>query len=356
MEKRLNYLKASVRPLDTAAMDAARERQSRLAKPPGSLGRLEALSVQAAGITGQVHNEIKKTQLLVFAADNGVVSKGVSSAPQSVTLKQAVNIAQGRTGAAVLAKTFGCGVTVCDVGINGDVSCTDVINKKIAYGTHDISTGAAMTRDQALRAVLTGFEVVEITKADAVGIGEMGIGNTTTASAVLCALLDTDVTSVTSRGGGLTDAAFENKKAVIRAALEINRPDKNDVLDVISKVGGFDIAAMCGAFLGAAYFKKPAVIDGFISIVSALCAVKLCPNVLGYLIPSHASVELGYKEAAKALKVRPLFDFDMRLGEGSGCPFALAALRASCEVVNNMATFDEAGIDDSYLEDIRREI
>ncbi|MBQ4249147.1 MAG: nicotinate-nucleotide--dimethylbenzimidazole phosphoribosyltransferase [Clostridia bacterium] len=354
MEKRLKDIAASVKPLDRKAMEAARARQDRLAKPPGSLGRLEELSIQTAGITGRVNNEINSALLLVFAADNGVVSRGVASAPQSVTLKQAVNVARGKTGAAVLARSFGCDVTVCDVGINGDVFEPAVINKKIAYGTRDITSGPAMTRDEALRAVLTGFELSEKARADAIGIGEMGIGNTTTSSAVLSVLLGLDAVEVTSRGGGLTDEALKRKIDVIREAIRVNRPNAGDVIDVLSKVGGFDIAAMCGAFLGAAHSGRPAVIDGFISIVAALCAVNISGRVRDYLIPSHASAERGYAYAAKALGIRPLFDLDMRLGEGSGCPPAFALLRAACEVQRSMATFEEAGIDDGYLDEIRR--
>ncbi|MBR2742510.1 MAG: nicotinate-nucleotide--dimethylbenzimidazole phosphoribosyltransferase [Clostridia bacterium] len=355
MEKRLYDLAASVRPPDEAAKNEARRLQARLAKPPGSLGRLEELSIRLAGITGRVHNEIKAPHLLVFAADNGVAVRGVSSAPQSVTLKQAVNIARGKTGAAVMAAAFGCAVTVCDVGIAGDVCDAAVMNKKIAYGTRDIVSGPAMTREQAVCAVLIGAELASGARADAVGIGEMGIGNTTTASAVLSVILGADPEYTASRGGGLTREAFAVKKAMIRAAIDKNRPNKDDVLDVLSKVGGFDIAAMCGAFIGAAYAHRPAVVDGFISAVAALCAVRLCPNVSGYLIPSHASAEAGHKLAMEALGLKTVFDLNMRLGEGSGCPLMFETLRAACAVINNMATFEEAGIDDSYLDEIRRE-
>ena len=181
----------------------------------------------------------------------------------------------------------------------------------------------------------------------------MGIGNTTTSSAVLSVLLSADVESVTGRGGGITDDSFRKKKAVIQSAIQLNQPDKNDVIDVLSKVGGFDLAAMCGAFLGSAAAKKPVVIDGFISAVAALCAVKLCPNVRHYLIPSHASYEIGYQLAMDALELQPIFLLNMRLGEGSGCPLAFQVLEAACAVINDMATFDQAGINDDYLDEIR---
>lgn len=354
MQKELDALVREVLPLDRGAMTAAKEYQARLAKPPGSLGRLEEISIQLAGITGRVHNALIKKQLLVFAADNGVVAEGVSSAPQSVTKQQTINLMRGKTGAAVLAKHFGCGLTVCDVGVNADIYESTVLNRKIAYGTQNICTGPAMTREQTLQAILTGAEIARTVDADVIGVGEMGIGNTTTSSAVLAVLLGADVEAVTGRGGGITEESFRKKKAVIRTAIEVNRPDRDDVVGVLSKVGGFDLAAMCGAFLGAAAARRPAVIDGLISAAAALCAVRLCPNVRGYLVPSHASFEIGYRLAMEAMDLRPLFDLGMRLGEGSGCPLAFQVLDAACAVINDMATFDEAGINDDYLDEIRR--
>ena len=354
MQKEVDALVREVLPLDRSAMTAAETYQARLAKPPGSLGRLEEISIQLAGITGRVHNALNKKQLLVFAADNGVVAEGVSSAPQSVTKQQTINLMRGKTGAAVLAKHFGCGLTVCDVGVNADIYESTVLNRKIAYGTQNICTGPAMTREQTLQAILTGAEIARTVDADVIGAGEMGIGNTTTSSAVLAVLLGTDVEAVTGRGGGITEESFRKKKAVIRTAIEVNRPDRDDVVGVLSKVGGFDLAAMCGAFLGAAAARRPAVIDGLISAAAALCAVRLCPNVRGYLVPSHASFEIGYRLAMEAMDLRPLFDRGMRLGEGSGCPLAFQVLDAACAVINDMATFDEAGINDDYLDEIRR--
>lgn len=354
MQKELDALVREVLPLDRSAMTAAEAYQAQLAKPPGSLGQLEEISIQLAGITGHVHNALNKKQLLVFAADNGVVAEGVSSAPQSVTKQQTINLMRGKTGAAVLAKHFGCGLTVCDVGVNADIYESAVLNRKIAYGTQNICTGPAMTREQTLQAILTGAEIARTVDADVIGVGEMGIGNTTTSSAVLAVLLGADVEAVTGRGGGITEESFRKKKAVIRTAIEVNRPDRDDVVGVLSKVGGFDLAAMCGAFLGAAAARRPAVIDGLISAAAALCAVRLCPNVRGYLVPSHASFEIGYRLAMEAMDLRPLFDLGMRLGEGSGCPLAFQVLDAACAVINDMATFDEAGINDDYLDEIRR--
>lgn len=354
METQLKSLLDAIRPLDAQAMEEARRRQAQLAKPPGSLGRLEELSVQLAGITGQVCSRVDKKHLLVFAADNGVVEEGVSSAPQSVTLMQTVNLTHAKTGASVLAKHFGCGITVCDVGVNAQIREPRVLNRKISFGTGNIAHGPAMTRQQAVQAILTGAEVAASTDAQVLGVGEMGIGNTTTSSAILAVLLDVPVETVTGRGGGITDESFRRKKEVIRQAIAVNRPDGADVVDVLRKVGGFDVAAMCGAFLGAAATHRPVVIDGFISVVAALCAYRLCPQVRGYLVPSHASYEIGYKLAMEALELEPMLLLGMRLGEGSGCPIAFQVLEAACAIIGDMATFDQAGIDDEYLDPIRQ--
>lgn len=353
MELELKSLLEKITPPDEAAMSAAKIRQDQLAKPPESLGRLEELSIQLAGITGKVHNTMEHPHLLVFAADNGVVEEGVSSAPQSVTLMQTINLTRAKTGASTLCKEFGVGITVCDVGVNAEIRDPAVLNRKIAFGTGNIVKGPAMTREQAISAILTGAGLAIHTEADGIGIGEMGIGNTTSSSAILSVLLDLPVEAVTGRGGGITDEAFQGKKDVIRRAIALNRPDKNDVVDVLSKVGGFDLAAMCGAFLGAAASKRPVVIDGFISVVAALCAVRLNPLVRHYLVPSHASFEIGYKLAMEEMGLQPILLLGMRLGEGSGCPLAFQVLRAACSIINHMATFQQAGIDDGYLEEIR---
>ncbi len=354
MEEQLRRLLAAISPLDEGAMNAARRRQAALAKPPGSLGRLEELSVQLAGVTGRVRNRVEKKHLLVFAADNGVAAEGVSSAPQSVTLQQTVNLTRAKTGASVLCRHFGCGITVTDVGVLGPVPEQKVVNRKVRHSTGNIALGPAMTRQEALRAILIGAQTAAETPADVLGVGEMGIGNTTTSAAVLACLLSVPVEAVAGKGGGLTEAAFEKKKAVIAQALAVNQPDPADPVEVLSKVGGLDIAAMCGAFLGAAATRRPVVIDGFISAVAALCAWRLCPQVRGYLVPSHASFEIGYRLAMEAMDLKPMLLLDMRLGEGSGCPLAFEILSAACAILNDMATFSQAGIDDGYLSDIRQ--
>ena len=349
----LQELIEKITPLDETAMIAARERQAQLAKPPGSLGRLEDLGEQLAGITGKVHNSMDHCHLLVFAADNGVFEEGVGSTPQSVTLMQTINLTRAKTGASTLCKHFGHGITVTDVGVCVDVRDPHVVNRKIAYGTRNLYKEPAMTREQAIEAIMIGAETAMNTPADALGTGEMGICNTTTSSAILSVLLDLPVEAVTGRGSGLTDEAFEYKKQVIKHAIEVNKPDPADPIDVMAKVGGFDICAMCGAFLGGAATHRPVVIDGFISVVAALCAARICPNAAKYMIPSHASYEIGYKRAMAELGLEPILLLGMRLGEGSGCPLAFEVLSAACAILNKMATFDEAGIDDDYLDELR---
>lgn len=355
-ELSLSALVGSVKPLDEAAMSAARRRQAALAKPPGSLGRLEELSIQLAGITGKPVSAIGERALLVFCADNGVVEEGVSVAPQSVTAAQTLNLVRHRTGASVLARQFGAELYVCDVGVNARLSDSRVISRKIAYGTRNMTRGPAMDRADAVGALLAGADTAAEAidhGAGAVGIGEMGIGNTTTSSTVLAALTGKDARAVTGRGGGLTDGGYAKKLAAIEKALSVNAPDPADPIDVLSKVGGFDLCAMIGAFLMAASRRVPAVMDGLISAVAALCAVRLCPEAAGFLIPSHASTEPGYRVAMDELGLEPLFDLRMRLGEGSGCPIAMMMLDAASAVMRDMATFEEAGIDDKYLEPVR---
>lgn len=356
METELQRLLGEIGPLDGGAMERARVRQGMLAKPPGSLGKLEDAAIRLAGITGQVHNRVEKRRIIVLCADNGVAEEGVASAPQSVTMAQAVNMTRRLTGMSTLAKHFGDDVQVVDMGIACPYHCPAVLDRSLAKGTRNLYRESAMTRDQAVKAILTGAALAEQAKAEgfqAVGVGEMGIGNTTTSAAVLAALTGAAVAEVTGRGGGITDQSFEKKKQVITEALRRHRPDPGDPVDVLSKVGGFDLAAMCGVFLGAARCRLPVVIDGFISIVAALCAARLRREAADYMFPSHASYEIGYALAAKELGLSPWLLLDMRLGEGSGCPLAFLVLEAACAVMNEMATFEEAAIDDGYLNEIR---
>ncbi|WP_296321068.1 nicotinate-nucleotide--dimethylbenzimidazole phosphoribosyltransferase [Treponema sp. UBA3813] len=348
---------ASVSPLNAAAMSEAASYQSSLAMPPESMGELLAIGRRLSGITGKLHNSLPKKRIIVLCADNGIAEEGVSSAPQSVTLAQAVNMTKGLTGMSALAKHFGNEVQVVDVGIKYDYDCPQIINKKVRAGTKSFLHGEAMTRDEALRAIEIGIELAKNAKADGVsvlGVGEMGIGNTTTSTVVLSVLTGLSPEKITGRGGCITDEMLAHKKEVIKKGIDLNKPKKNDAIDVLQKVGGLDLAAMCGVFLGAASCKIPVVIDGYISIVAALCASRLCPLASGYFFPSHLSEEAGYKLAMTELSLVPYLNLRMRLGEGSGCPLAFEIMDAACVIMNEMATFQQAKINDDYLDEVRR--
>lgn len=346
----------SILPADREAMDAARRRQAELAKPPGSLGALEDMSIRLAGVLRTARPEVRRCRVTVLAADNGVVAEGVSCAPQSVTVQQAVNMTRHKTGMSALAAYFGDDVQVVDVGIRTPVPCPQVLDRKIRFSTGDIAVEPAMTGQQTLDALAVGLDLARQAKAegiDAVGVGEMGIGNTTTSAAVLAALTGASVEEVTGRGGGLTDRGFATKKHVLRQALALHRPDAGDPIGVLAAVGGLDIAAMTGLFLGCAHEGLAAAVDGYISIVAALCAVRLCPRVRDVLFLSHASYEIGYRLAARELGLEPCLLLGMRLGEGSGCPLLFRVMQGACAVLNHMATFPEAAIEDGYLAPIR---
>lgn len=336
--------------------DKAKKRVDSLAKPLGSLGKLEEIAIKLSGITGKINNEIKKKCIIILSSDNGVVEEGVSSCPQYVTLAQTINFSKGLTGVAVLAKENNTDLFVIDIGVNCDGEIPGAINRKIRKGTYNIAKGPAMSYEEALRAIYIGIDMVREVKEkgyEIVGVGEMGIGNTTTSSAVLASLLNCEIDDVVGKGAGLTDEAFNKKKEVIKRAININKPNSKAPIDVLSKVGGFDLAGMVGVYIGAAYYKLPVVIDGFISAVAALVATKLCPYIKDYLIASHISKEIGYSIAIDNIGVEPMMNLDMRLGEGSGCPIAFSIVSYACAMMNNMATFEEAEIDSSYLEEIR---
>lgn len=356
----INKILSEIKPPDAAAMAAAAARQAALAKPPGSLGKLEEISVRLAGITGDITPHIEKCRVIVMCADNGVCAEGVSSAPVSVTAAQAINMTRRLTGMSSIAAYFGDDVDVVDVGISTPYDCPEIFNAKIRPGTDNIAAGPAMTVDETIRAIEVGISSAKRAAddgIDVIGVGEMGIGNTTTSSAVLAALTEIPAKEITGRGGGLTDEAFARKLLVIDRALLLNKPDPGDVIDVLAKVGGFDIAAMCGVFLGAAAYRLPAVIDGFISAVAALAAYKIAPASREYMFPSHVSAEPGYSAAMEALGLDPWLSLDMRLGEGSGCPLAFRVMQAACAAMNGMAAFGgESGIDDGYLDEIRKKL
>ncbi|MBR4078580.1 MAG: nicotinate-nucleotide--dimethylbenzimidazole phosphoribosyltransferase, partial [Christensenellaceae bacterium] len=258
--------------------------------------------------------------------------------------------------ASALAAHVGSEVEVVDVGVLTDVGCAAVFNRKVAYGTNNIRRGAAMTRDQALCAMLTGVEFADKAAEDGVdiaGCGGMGIGNTTTTAAVLCVLTGKSAAEIAGKGGGITQEAYLKKIAVIDDAIALNAPDPKNVVEILAKVGGFDLCAMTGFFLGCAKNRIPVVVDGIISIVAALAAMRMQENVKDFLFLSHRSFEKGYDTAARELGLKEYLDMDMRLGEGSGCPLMFQVISAACAVMKNMATFAQAAINDDYLEEIR---
>ena len=341
---------------DKAAMDKAREHCDKLIKPFGALGRLEEIAVRLAGITGRVKNQFDRRVVVVMAADNGVYEEGVAAAPQSFTRLQAVNITQGICGVSVFAKAASADVVVVDIGIMDAPGSDLVLDRNIRRGTANMAKGPAMTRDEAERAIDAGFEIARSLFGqgyEILGTGEMGIGNTTSTSACAIALLGMVPELAVGRGAGLTDEALANKVEVVRRALAVNKPDKDDPIDVLSKVGGLDIAGLVGCYLAAAAHRKPILIDGAISAVAALIAARLCPPAKDFMVATHRSTEQSYDAAVCELGFKPFLEMEMRLGEGSGCALAFPIVSAACTMMNEMGSFDDISFDDSVLVDIR---
>ena len=337
-------------PIDREAKAAARARQNTLTKPPGSLGRLEELSVQLAGITGVPRPSMERKAIIIMAGDHGVAAEGVSAYPPAVTPQMVLNFAHGGAAINVLARQAGARVVVVDVGVAAEIaSQPGVLNRKVAGGTQNMALGPAMTRAQAEAAVQVGLDVVaaEIERGlDLVATGDMGIGNTTASAAIVAVITRLPVATVTGRGTGVDDAGLARKVAVIERALAVNRPDPGDALDVLSKVGGLEIGGLAGVMLGAAARRVPVVIDGFISGAAALIAAGLEPAVKPYLIAAHQSVEIGHRAILDYLALHPLLDLDLRLGEGTGAALAFHLVEAAARLLNEMSTFAEAGVSD----------
>ena len=338
----------SIKGLDAKAQTNAQARLDNLTKPLGSLGRLEDIVKQIAGITGQVHPMVDKKTIIIMCADNGVVEEGVSSCPKTVTASVTQNFMKGITGVNVLSAHAGADIVVVDIGVDADLKVKGILNKKIRRGTGNISRGPAMTREEAIRAIETGIELVRELAGKGVnllGTGEMGIGNTTTSSAVSAVLMGKSVDMVVGRGSGLTDEGLNNKIKVIEKAIDINKPDSNDPLDVLTKLGGFDIAGLVGCYIGAAACRIPIMIDGFIASAAALIAMKLKPETKLYMIASHGSAEKGNSVVHEALGLEPLLMLGMRLGEGTGAALAFHIVDAAITAYNKMGTFEDARID-----------
>jgi len=336
--------------LDEAAMAAARTRQGMLTKPPGSLGRLEELSIQLAGITGKEIPEIKDKVIITMAGDHGVVEEGVSAFPQEVTPQMVLNFLYGGAAINVLAKHVGARITIVDMGVAAEMEAHPLlVNKKVAPGTANMTKGPAMTREEAEQAIMAGVEVVEaeIKKGlDIVGTGDMGIGNTTPSAAIAVTLTGIEPAKIAGRGTGVDDEGLKRKIDAIERALDINKPDPKDGLDILTKIGGFEIAGLVGVILGAAAHRKAVMVDGFISTAAAMIAIAIAPKAQAYLISAHRSQEYGHSQMLEWLGLKPLVDLDFRLGEGTGAALGISFAEAACKILADMATFAEAGVSD----------
>lgn len=349
----LNDITSRIKPPDEAVRQAAQERQNQLTKPPGSLGTLEAISVQIAAISGQVRPVIKDKVIITMAGDHGVVASGVSAYPSEVTPQMVLNFLHGGAAINVLARHVGARQVVVDMGVASDIEHPDLVVKKIGYGTQNIAEGPAMTREQAVQAIRAGVAVVEAEIArglDIVGTGDMGIGNTTPSAAIACALTGAAPEDIVGRGTGVDNAGLLRKVKAVADALAVNQPDPADGLDVLAKVGGFEIGGLAGVILGAAANGKPVMVDGFISTAAAMIAAAIAPEVKAYLIAAHRSQELGHSIMMDWLGLDPLLDFDLRLGEGTGAALGISLAEAACKILDEMATFAEAGVSDGEAE------
>ena len=334
----------NIYPLDTRFMEQAQARQDRLIKPQGSLGKLEDISIQFAGIYGSKYFDTTKKIVLSFACDHGVYEEGVAPNNQNITLLQSMNFPKKINGVGTISKFVGSDVQLVDVGINCDEPIEGVIDCKIRKSTSNMAKGPAMTRQEAIRAIEIGIEMSEkYIQEDykVIGIGEMGIANTTPSAAIISVIAGCDPQEVTGMGAGLKKELLAHKAQVIRTAIEINQPNPTDGIDILQKVGGFEIGSMAGVILGCSANRVPVVLDGFISYAAALIAVNINPRCKDYMIASHYSAEPGAKKALELLGLDPFLKMDMRLGEGSGAALAFNMIEAANYVYKNMLTFDE---------------
>lgn len=335
---------------DAAIEEKARQRQQNLTKPTGSLGRLEDISVQLAAIQHTLKPNVSRKVVVVMAGDHGVTREGVSAYPANVTPQMVYNFLQGGAAINVLTRQAGAKVCVVDMGVDADFpeGC-GVINAKIDRGTANMAAGPAMSRLQAEQSIKRGMDIAfhEIDRgSNLIATGDMGIGNTTPSAAMAAVFTGLPVSQVTGRGTGVDDATLAAKIAIIEKAIRINQPDKNDPVDVLTKVGGFEIGGLAGLVIGAASRGVAVVVDGFISTAAALLAYELAPDVQPYLIAAHRSVETGQRAMLEKMRLEPLLDLGMRLGEGTGAALAFHLIEASVRILNDMATFESAGISD----------
>jgi len=336
-------------------MAAARARQDALTKPPGSLGRLEELSIQIAGIQGRAQPRIKDKAIITMAGDHGVVAEKIGNWPQEVTAQMVANFLRGGAGINVLARQVGARIIVVDMGVASHLRPDPrLLSRKISPGTANMCRGPAMTLEQAITSIETGIEIVTAEAGaglDIVGTGDMGIGNTTASSAICAVMTGKTAAAVTGRGTGLTDEQLAHKIEVINRALAVNKPDPARPLEVLARVGGFEIGGLAGVMLGAAAHRLPVVIDGFISGAAALIATALAPQLKDFIIPAHLSAEAGHKIMMHHLGLKPLLDLGLRLGEGTGAALAIFLAEAAVRTLNEMATFAEAGVSEGDQQD-----
>lgn len=347
----LDEVIGQIKPLDESAMQVARARQDILTKPKGSLGRLEELSIQLAGMTANPFPSVQRKVVIVMAADHGVTREGVSAYPAEVTPQMVLNFLHGGAAINVLARQADARVVVVDMGAAVEIAdkSGQLLRHRIGAGTANLTQGPAMKREQAEESIQSGIEIaeLEISKgADILATGDMGIGNTTASAAIACALTNQSPENIAGRGTGVDDEGLKRKHAAIARALDVNKPHAKDALDVLAKVGGFEIGGLAGVMLAAAANRKPVVVDGFISTAAAMIAVSLAPAVRDYMIAAHVSQERGHQLMLEWLGLKPLLDLNLRLGEGTGAALAFHLIEASTRILREMATFDEAGVSD----------
>jgi nicotinate-nucleotide--dimethylbenzimidazole phosphoribosyltransferase len=351
----LNDIINRIGPLDTAAMAEAEKHHDLLAMPARSLGRFHEMAIRMAGITGDPRPRINETAVITMAGDHGVAVQGVSKFPQAVTREMMANFAKGGAAINVFTEHVGARLTLVNIGVAGPPLSLTISGRGnvryesriVAPGTADISEGPAMTREQAIQALETGIRVFkeELHRGlDAVGTGDMGIANTTSSSAIASALLGRPPEQVVNRGTGIDDETLRHKIQIVEKVLAVNRPDPKDPLDVLAKVGGFEIGGIAGVILGACAYRVPVMVDGFISTAAALIASGFHPEVKHYLFGGHVSAVEGHRLMLEHLEVNPLLDLDMRLGEGTGAAIGLSLLVASSRMVTHMLTFTEAAV------------
>ncbi|WP_245697328.1 nicotinate-nucleotide--dimethylbenzimidazole phosphoribosyltransferase [Paenibacillus oryzae] len=347
--RRENLLAAikAIPSFDEAAAARARLHSDRLTKPPGSLGKLEEMAAQLAGMTGELWPDLSRRAVVVMAGDHGVCEEGISAFPQGVTLQMVLNFLNGGAAVNVLARAAGAEVVCVDVGVASPLAHAGLVSRKAVWGTANMTKGPAMSLAETLSALLTGVETAHELANKGVALfatGEMGIGNTTASAAIVSALTGLSPEDTVGRGTGISDEGLLRKRTVVEKALEVNSPDRNDPLDVLSKVGGAEIAGLTGVIIGAASRRCPIVIDGYISTAAALVAARLAPACMPYMIGSHVSQEHGHPALLRELGLSPLLTLDMRLGEGTGAVLCFHLLDAALALMGQMATFDSAGV------------